>query len=1105
MEAVRQFDARGFARIAFLIGAAILILCCAFLSANQAKAASQSRYRVQTLRHITSEDGKKYLEQASIDCDASAIPDTNTLLLTALPGELIKATALLKLVDSEQRYVIKQLCPVSEADKLPTNEQIAGEIADSAIGTFENPPEQKVSTKAIIDKHKDMVMVIAPAETLEKILSAITQLQLSAEPELPAEPEIAEPELPVEPGEIEKQPTEPPAEIGELEVIEETLLEDEPDANDVADEPDTNDVAVEELFDSLLSSLAEPEPEPVEPNVVIVEAEAVAAEAEEVEEVKEEAEEAVAEVVAEAEEAKPAAEPEKKPRSYQPQYSSLADEELELNLPEKLKIVDLLDLVGKYLQLDYLFDPDEINGEVTLRVQGPIRIKELYPLLESVLKSKGFVMSRKNNFVTIVPKAKVMDIDPELLHDDKGMVKYGDVIITRVFKLDHVDTASAENLLAGMKLGENVRAIEETKTLIVTDYAFRMKRIEELLTMIDEPGKPKKFRFRTLKYTMAANLAPQVKALAEELGAISIAIAAPDATPEPAASTRTRTRVPTKQPVTAPTPAAGKPTVYLDADERTNRIMMIGLDEQLDIVDELIDTLDVEKRDLRAMRLYEIQHVGAEEIVEKLAELGIISTKTTTQQTAGRTRPTTATSAGEASAATTTTPEPMAEEPQVVIIGATNSLLVNATNQQHIQIATIIGFVDTEPEKSAIPYVVYELENQKPEELKVVLDALIQETITQTADKDAKIQKTTTTKKIEENIIIVDDSKSNSLIVYANKRNQQWISSLIEQLDEYRPQVLLDVTLVEITKNDAFKFDLDLVSKFPMLAGPGMDKLAPLFGTLASDPNVVAIPDRTIIEAASRAGDGGTGFYADRHIQALLEMMDTKGYGRVLARPKLLVNDNEEGSIKSEEVQYVVREETKVLPGTTTGTSTTATSVTFEKYDAGIELAIEPHISKGDQLRLKIALVRTDFRPTPDTIIQDGTSTRTVPTPPDTVTSNVETVITVPDNFTIILGGLETIKQNKSGTKVPILGDLPLIGGLFKNTDNADAQSRLYIFVKAHILRPGEKLTGESDIEIVSRKNRHAFEEMEDKFQKLENWPGSEPEPMDPVRILEED
>jgi len=457
--------------------------------------------------------------------------------------------------------------------------------------------------------------------------------------------------------------------------------------------------------------------------------------------------------------------------------------------------------------------------------------------------------------------------------------------------------------------------------------------------------------------------------------------------------------------------------------------------------------------------------------------------------------------------------EPQAEEPQVVIVESTNSLLVNATAEQHLQVATIIGYVDSVPEAAAIPYVVYPLENQDPEDLYGVLDKLIRETVTQTGEKGAKI--VTTTKKLEEDIIIIPDAKTYSLIVYASKKNQQWIGSLIGTLDAYRPQVLIDVTLVEITKNDEFSYDLNLISSIPDLTNT-----SGVTSTLMSVSNPAnwgapgitsnAVEKLTssgrshFIDMQSSTGSG-TGFYADEHINFLLTAVQTKGYGRILARPKLLVNDNEQGTIKTEEKEPVVTVETKVIPGTAAQASTAAPSVRITTYTAGITLDIQPHISKGDQLQLKIALTRIDFRLNDDYALTTPSGPMTGPSPPTLLSSDYNTVITVPDGKTIILGGLESLKQNKGGTKVPILGDIPLLGGLFRSTTNTNDQSRVYVFVKAHILRPGEAVTGVSDIEVVSTKNRATFEKYEEEMQRYEDWPGIKPKPMDPIRVLEGD
>jgi general secretion pathway protein D len=353
---------------------------------------------------------------------------------------------------------------------------------------------------------------------------------------------------------------------------------------------------------------------------------------------------------------------------------------------------------------------------------------------------------------------------------------------------------------------------------------------------------------------------------------------------------------------------------------------------------------------------------------------------------------------------------------------------------------------------------------------------------------------------LEEEITIVPDPKTYSLVVYASKKNQQWIGSLVRQLDEYRPQVLLDVTLVEITKTDDFNYDLNVLSSIPDL-GNTSGILGAISGTGEAALTSKMIFDKLNVWHSDRnkfidmQSDSGnfTGFYGDKKINALFTAMQTKKYGRILAKPKLLVDDNQQGTIETKSTTYITRTTSSTqIPDT--GSPFTSTDTKFEPYDASIKLDIKPHISKGNNLRLEITLTRSDF------VDRDSASTK----PPDQAASDVTTVVTVPDGATIILGGMDKVNQNKGGDKIPLLGDIPLLGGLFRKTSNTSFQSKLYIFVKAHILRPGTDLTSDELIDI-SDENRVEFETTETEMQKYEDWPGIKPEPMDPTHILEAD
>jgi len=1054
----------------FFVVSVVLLLFSNYLLAAQQGVSEAMEFKIFPLKYISVEQGRKYLIEAGVGTTVSPFPGTAALLVTAKPDELIKAMTILNLVDCRGQFAVKRVFGASMAKNLPSAELIAAKVGNISIGSFFNPPAVNAKVRAIMGIHNDALVVVAPVSSVDKIISAARQLSNPGERITQSGPDALTNLKPSElamPDVMGPRSTAPAFLLGKSEAA----------GDEVRTQPNSVAAVPEQEQKVLEQKASAPQPSAVS-------------------------------------------------RPYETKPIPNGDDVLQLALPETLDITDFLGFVGEHLHLTYLYDSTKVKGDITLRphgrLRGPIKLKELYPLLEQVMQFYGFAMTRRGDLVSIVPAAEAQNIDPDLYPDAKD-IEMGDAVIMRFFKLQHIDTTNAKNLLDGMRLVNEVRPIPETQTLIVTAFAYRMPRIEALLELVDKPGEPRKFRFRQLQYTMAETLTPKIQTLAEQLGTISVTIAAA----KPAAPTtissarkpgettaqyqlrlrqeaqararRTSTHTPTTTPA-----EPGKPTVYLEADERTNRVLMIGIDEQLNAVEELIDTLDVAQQDLRTLKLYKIEFVDAEEARKKLEELGIITPiqrstypYSSTSRITGDAQPTTPTTR---TPTTTRTPitrrrapmygeelEPLVGEPQVVVVEPTNSLLVNATAEQHVQIATIISYVDSETDVEEIPYKVYQLENQSPEYLATILEPLVQETV---LDKEGKIQEVI--KKQDEQVTIVPDPNTFSLIVYASKKNQDWIASLIEKLDQRRPQVLIDVTLVQVSKSDAFDYDLNLIQSFPDLVSTSGLTGAILPGIEAGASNLVSSllesGRNRFIDFQSNRGIG-TGFYGDRHINALLTAMQQKDYGRILAKPKILVNDNEPGTISTTDTTYVTKQTGTIIQGATAGTVQTA--VDYEGYPAGITLNITPHISRGDWLRLDIGLTRSDF------------GTITGEKPPDTTESNIDTTVTVPDGSTIILGGLLKLNQSKGGTKVPLLGDIPLIGGLFRSTSNSDLQRHLYVFVKAEIIRPDSEGFVGTDLTRISDRNRKAFEEYEIEFQDYHDWPGIKPKAMKPFKVLE--
>ena len=1075
----------------------------------------------------------------------SIMPGADMLLVTAGADDLKKAIVLLDLVDAPEAYDVRQVALSAPASGIPSNEQIASAFGGISVGTFAHPPRKAGEGRALVDVHNGVRWVVAPlfqcqeialafelgshvlarrqAKPGQTIAKAAAQVpQATATGGQAGSERITAPDdvqkkllemqlraaerrthglgaLPPRPLEAERKPSALALDFALAQADANipvpndrtTLLPGQvvpPASEDLAVNraaPADGGQAVPERLVNPATSQARPEPE----NAGVAMPGGVPAAA-----------------------------------AYEPAELLNGDRVVDLTLPEKLEVIHLLDLVGKYMNLTYLYDPEKVKGEVTLKLNGDLRgsmkVRDLYLLLESVLKFKKLAMTRhKDNVVQIVPVDEALEADPVMVGPGAPTVEAGDVIVTRVFELEYIDTASAQNLLDSMKLSIGVTPIVESDTLIVTAYAYRMGRIEQLLEMVDKPGEPRLFRFRQLRYTMAKSLAEKVKGLAEQLESVTVTVGT-DSSATPATSAkrpgesetvyrqrliRERTTAAARARAAAAarpsTEETTKPGVYLDADERTNRILMIGVGEQLGVVDDLIDALDVEQQDLRSMKLYRIKHVDAEEVRRKLEELGIVtripettgSTRITggpraTGDAAARAAAARAVAAAGTAATEEVSEEGPVEEPQVVVVDSTNSLLVNATPEQHMQIETIVGYVDSETDVSEIPYKVYPLENSSPDHLATILQNLIQET-TQNEDPEGKVTETVT-KRREDDIAIVPDPNTYSLIVYASNKNHEWISELIKKLDKRRPQVLIDVTLVEITKQDQFTYDLNLIESFPnLLNTSGMTGAS----TEILD-KLLASPRSQFADVQSNSGDF-TGYYADKHVQVLLTAMKSKNYGRVLAKPKILVNDNEPGTIKTTDTTYVRKESSIPFTSGTAGQDTTSiqTAVDYAPYEAGITLDITPHISEGDLLRLDVALTRSDFLTTEDP-----------DKPPNTTASEVTTAVTVPDGSTVILGGLLKLNQNKGGKKIPILGDLPFLGGLFRGANNDDRQSKLYVFVKAEVIRPEQGLaSGMEDLEKLSERNRLAFQEHEREFQEYQSWPGIKARPVQPERVLD--
>ena len=1093
--------------------------------------------KIFELKHNDSEQCLSLLSQLGYK-NVSRIKDTNDILATGTLEQLHSLDIIIDLIDEKEDYFVENLGPASVARILPPNHQIAQSMEGNIrIGTFIEPPQKNGTRRAIIDIQDDKVIGIFPVAYREKLHKLLFNT--------PDETEYAK-EMP-NPRAYNKSSID-----GIITHInDKTEQHDKPEDGTSSGSNHVSETQITEI-QGRESSLRRPENQqsysgrsttvfamsemysPNDPDLEIPEEITL----------PETQVETIDEPVTLKIDLKPI---EDINNSMQTEIASKpleipnGEDILDLALPETMTLIDMLDLVGKNLGLNYVYDPGTIGKQsVTLKMhgskEGKMKVKDLYALLETVLKYHNLAMIRRaDKFVNIVPVGQVLEVDPKLVDMTNKNVQAGDTVVTCVFNLHYIDVESVTNLLQTMKLAVVVSPLKDSQVLFVTCYAHRIERIEELVNMLDQPGKLKECRIRRIKYVAINGLLTRVRTLAKELRGITIISSSPTTGTSSA-------KQGTKQPV------------LIDIDETMNRIFMIGQNEQLTIIEGLIDILDIAHKDTRITRFYNIKHMKAQDILTKLNELEILRiSKSSTK------------ASGDSANIPSVTQEPIVliieatnqllikavkeqhdqiqeflsyydvlpEDPpilqyypihyieaealkrkleelnlvglgtialpeksdassktkvqknavdvltpktEVIVNESTNSLFIKATSEQHEKIATIISIIDVKLSEEELSYKIYPLENSSPEHVARLLEKLIREN---SRNKDDKIQNDPNR---SHSVMIVPDSNTFSLIVYATKKDHNWIKELTKSLDKRRPQVLIDVTLVEITRTDTFEYDLNLVANAED-AVIGNIGISPIQTTTSSKllEGGFNLPD----EEGSPTGQTKA-FYSDKNVQALLTAIKRKNYGRVLAKPKILVNDGQEGIISTiDETTY--KKESIQIPQV----GTPITTRDFEAIQAKIQLKITPHISEGNLLRLDVYMSRDDFGSRPE----QGA-------PPDKATSEVDTTVFVPDANTVILGGLVKLNQSKAGSKIPLLGNIPIIGILFRSVNNNDVEKKLYVFLKANIVRPSVGGALE-DLNAISQEHKEAFEKSEEEFQELEDIPGVKSKPMPPEKVLD--
>ena len=252
------------------------------------------------------------------------------------------------------------------------------------------------------------------------------------------------------------------------------------------------------------------------------------------------------------------------------------------------------------------------------------------------------------------------------------------------------------------------------------------------------------------------------------------------------------------------------------------------------------------------------------------------------------------------------------------------------------------------------------------------------------------------------------------------------------QLDRRRPQVMFEVAIIDVSADT----ELDLGVEWTAVDTPTDSTRGHGFsnyGIGERQGGTTGFPSTTKVPTGTAGTFAGVTRGTYGNIPLLLRVLSTNNKVNIRSTPILLVNDNEQASFSS----LISEPTTSVSQGTAT------THISFSGFvDAGTVLQLTPHISEGDYIRLEIMLQA-------DTWL--GAST-TSGIPPPKSTNYLDTMVTVPNNRTVIIGGLTSEMMTRTRRGIPILMDIPLLGALFRHEVLEKKRSKLYLFVRPIIL-----------------------------------------------------
>ncbi len=476
--------------------------------------------------------------------------------------------------------------------------------------------------------------------------------------------------------------------------------------------------------------------------------------------------------------------------------------------------------------------------------------------------------------------------------------------------------------------------------------------------------------------------------------------------------------------------------VLITPDRRSNSLVISAPLENMPLLESLINAMDSTSPRTAEIRVFSLVNSDARAMAQVLNELF-------------RMQQTTAAAGGKQAIEYRLVPDEGGESGTAAVVGSaedvaltvtvdirTNSLLVGGT-KHYVELASeVVQELDESTAAERLTEI-YRLRNAQAADIETALTNFLDQERALLEEQLGGAGAGTSQYILEREVAIVAESTTNTLLLSASPRYYDVVAQMIEELDQPPPQVLIQVLLAEVTIDDVNEFGIEWQV---MEAWRNHDMVGGTAPAFAASAGLTLNPG---FQVSVTGGD----------VNFLLRALESQGRLEMLSRPQILASDNQTATINvGQRVPFITNSRV-------TEDGTTINTIQYE--DVGILLDVIPRINPDGFVNLEVhpEISALDDSTVP---ISEGVNAIIVNS------RSAETTVTVQDGHTIIIGGLITTTDRDRLNKVPILGDIPLLGGLFQSIRKVKERTELLIILTPTVLRNIE----EADVETAGQVKR---------------------------------